>query len=210
MEKGNVLYAKKGEYRFQEVFFNGHPANKQNPNPPPPPKPKKTDPPPEKPPEKPPESPPPKKEIKIPNVVKSKKVRHGFLKFIIFLLVVTVLAVAGGVTALLSRIDYARDNPDHAAVEEVAGTLQSDSQIQNIMIFGLDDHFDDDNGRADTMMLISIDKKHNALKQVSFLRDLYLPIFNQGEDKLNAAFAYGGAKLAIETIEYNFKIKNRY
>ena len=33
MEKGNVLYAKKGEYRFQEVFFNGHPANKQNPNP---------------------------------------------------------------------------------------------------------------------------------------------------------------------------------
>ena len=207
MEKGNVLYAKKGEYRFQEVFFNGHPANKQNPNPPPPPKPKKTDPPPEKPPEKPPESPPPKKEIKIPNVVKSKKVRHGFLKFIIFLLVVTVLAVAGGVTALLSRIDYARDNPDHAAVEEVAGTLQSDSQIQNIMIFGLDDHFDDDNGRADTMMLISIDKKHNALKQVSFLRDLYLPIFNQGEDKLNAAFAYGGAKLAIETIEYNFKIK---
>ena len=54
MEKGNVLYAKKGEYRFQEVFFNGHPANKQNPNPPPPPKPKKTDPPPEKPPEKPP------------------------------------------------------------------------------------------------------------------------------------------------------------
>ena len=207
MEKGNVLYDKKGEYRFQEVFFNGHPANKQNPNPPPPPKPKKTDPPPEKPPEKPPESPPPKKEIKIPNVVKSKKVRHGFLKFIIFLLVVTVLAVAGGVTALLSRIDYARDNPDHAAVEEVAGTLQSDSQIQNIMIFGLDDHFDDDNGRADTMMLISIDKKHNALKQVSFLRDLYLPIFNQGEDKLNAAFAYGGAKLAIETIEYNFKIK---
>ena len=207
MEKGNVLYAKKGEYRFQEVFFNGHPANKQNPNPPPPPKPKKTDPPPEKPPEKPPESPPPKKEIKIPNVVKSKTVRHGFSKFIIFLLVVTVLAVAGGVTALLSRIDYARDNPDHAAVEEVAGTLQSDNQIQNIIIFGLDNHFDDDNGRADTMMLISIDKKHNALKQVSFLRDLYLPIFNQGEDKLNAAFAYGGAKLAIETIEYNFKIK---
>ena len=210
MEKGNVLYAKKGEYRFQEVFFNGHPANKQNPNPPPPPKPKKTDSPekpPENQPEKPPESPPPKKEIKIPNIVKSKKVRHGFLKFIIFLLIIVVLALAGGVTALLSRVDYARDNPDHAAVEEVAGTLQSDSQIQNIMIFGLDDHFDDDNGRAYTMMLISIDKKHNALKQVSFLRDLYLPIFNQGEDKLNAAFAYGGAKLAIETIEYNFKIK---
>ena len=210
MEKGNVLYAKKGEYRFQEVFFNGHPANKQNPNPPPPPKPKKTDPPekpPENQPEKPPESPPPKKEIKIPNIVKSKKVRHGFLKFIIFLLIIVVLALAGGVTALLSRVDYARDNPDHAAVEEVAGTLQSDNQIQNIIIFGLDNHFDDDNGRADTMMLISIDKKHNALKQVSFLRDLYLPIFNQGEDKLNAAFAYGGAKLAIETIEYNFKIK---
>ena len=207
MQKENVLYAKKGEYRFQEVFFNGHPANKKNPNPPPPTRPKKTEPP-EQPPEPPPENPPPpKKERKPPNPERRRKIRHGFLKLMIFLIIVSVLALAGGIAVLISRIDYTRNNPDHAAVEEVAGELKTDNQIQNIMIFGLDDHFDDDNGRADTMMLISIDKKHNALKQISFLRDLYLPIFKQGEDKLNAAFSLGGAKLAIETIEYNFKIK---
>ena len=207
MQKENVLYAKKGEYRFQEVFFNGHPANKKNPNPPPPKRPKKTEPP-EQPPEPPPENPPPpKKERKPPNPERRRKIRHGFLKLMIFLIIVSVLALAGGIAVLISRIDYTRNNPDHAAVEEVAGELKTDNQIQNIMIFGLDDHFDDDNGRADTMMLISIDKKHNALKQISFLRDLYLPIFKQGEDKLNAAFSLGGAKLAIETIEYNFKIK---
>ena len=205
MQKENVLYAKKGEYRFQEVFFNGHPANKKNPNPPPPKRPKKTEPP-EQPPEPPPENPPPpKKERKPPNPERRRKIRHGFLKLMIFLIIVSVLALAGGIAVLISRIDYTRNNPDHAAVEEVAGELKTDNQIQNIMIFGLDDH--DDNGRADTMMLISIDKKHNALKQISFLRDLYLPIFKQGEDKLNAAFSLGGAKLAIETIEYNFKIK---
>ena len=207
MQKENVLYAKKGEYRFQEVFFNGHPANKKNPNPPPPKRPKKTEPP-EQPPEPPPENPPPpKRERKPPNPERRRKIRHGFLKLMIFLIIVSVLALAGGIAVLISRIDYTRNNPDHAAVEEVAGELKTDNQIQNIMIFGLDDHFDDDNGRADTMMLISIDKKHNALKQISFLRDLYLPIFKQGEDKLNAAFSLGGAKLAIETIEYNFKIK---
>ena len=207
MQKENVLYAKKGEYRFQEVFFNGHPANKKNPNPPPPKRPKKTEPP-EQPPEPPPENPPPpKKERKPPNPERRRKIRHGFLKLMIFLIIVSVLALAGGIAVLISRINYTRNNPDHAAVEEVAGELKTDNQIQNIMIFGLDDHFDDDNGRADTMMLISIDKKHNALKQISFLRDLYLPIFKQGEDKLNAAFSLGGAKLAIETIEYNFKIK---
>ena len=209
MQKENVLYAKKGEYRFQEVFFNGHPANKKNPNPPPPKRPKKTEPPeqpPEPPPEPPPENPPPpKRERKPPNPERRRKIRHGFLKLMIFLIIVSVLALAGGIAVLISRIDYTRNNPDHAAVEEVAGELKTDNQIQNIMIFGLDDH--DDNGRADTMMLISIDKKHNALKQISFLRDLYLPIFKQGEDKLNAAFSLGGAKLAIETIEYNFKIK---
>ena len=198
---------KKGEYRFQEVFFNGHPANKQNPHLPPPRKPKAPPPPPPPPP--PPENnpPPPEQEKKKPASAKSKKHKHIFLKLMIILTVLCILILTGGAFIIISRIEYVRDVPDHEAVTSAAGELKSDSQVYNIMIFGQDKHPDDENGRADTMLLISIDKKHHVLKQTSFLRDLYLPIFQKYEDKLNAAFAIGGAKLAVETIEYNFKIR---
>lgn len=201
----NVLYSKR-EYRFQEVFFNGHPVNKKNPNPPPPRKPKKTEqqPPPPPPPEN---EQPPKKNDDNANPPKQKKKRHGWLKFIVILVFLVLTAVVGGLSILISRVEYVRDNPDHAAVESAVGELKSDGNVQNIIIFGVDKHSEGENGRADTMMLISIDKKHHVIKQTSFLRDLYLPVFQKNEDKLNAAFAAGGAKLAVETIEYSFKIR---
>ena len=192
---------KKGEYRFQEVFFNGHPANKQNPHPPPPRKSKAAPPPP---PENPP--PPPVPEAKMPKE-RRKKHRHILLKLMIILTVLLILGGTGGAFIIISRIEYVRDVPDHEAVSDAVGELKSDSQVYNIMIFGQDKHQENENGRADTMLLISIDKKHHALKQTSFLRDMYLPIFGKYEDRLNAAFAIGGAKLAVETIEYNFRIK---
>ncbi len=75
------------------------------------------------------------------------------------------------------------------------------------MLFGEDNHKDDENGRADSMILLTIDKNNRKLKQTSFMRDLYLYIPGEGYNKLNAAFSLGGAKLACETIEYNFGIR---
>ena len=41
----------------------------------------------------------------------------------------------------------------------------------------------------------------------SFLRDCYVYIPAKGYNaKLNAAFAWGGAKMLMDTIEYNFKV----
>ncbi len=204
MEKGNVLYAKNEGYHFQEVFFNGHPVNKKNPNPPPPRKPKKADPPPPPPPENQPDNKQP------PPMRHRKKKKHGFFKFTLILILLIVLALVGGSLILISRIEYVRDTPDHEAVAKAVGELKTDDQVQNIIIFGVDNHAESENGRSDTMLLLSVDRKHHLIKQTSFLRDMYLPVFEQDEDKLNAAFAKGGAKLAIETIEYNFKIKIDY
>ena len=125
----------------------------------------------------------------------------------LILIFLIILALLGGSFILISRINYVRDTPDHEAVAKAVGELKSDDQVQNIIIFGVDNHAEGENGRSDTMLLLSVDKKHHLIKQTSFLRDIYLPVFEQGEDKLNAAFAIGGAKLAIETIEYSFKIK---
>lgn len=197
-------------YNFQEVFFKSHPVNKKNPNPPPPPKnQKKPEPAPEPPPESDGESQPTPepKRIFIPIEVEGRKKKHIFLKFLIWLVIIAVFVSFGGLFFLISRIDYIRENPDEEMIVKMVGELKSDSDVQNILIFGTDNHLQGQNGRSDSMILVSIDKKHKKIKQTSFLRDLYLPIVGSSEGKLNSAFAIGGAKLAVETVEYNFRIK---
>lgn len=134
---------------------------------------------------------------------KAKKI----LKSILIIILVLVLLLVGYVALIVFRINYSGDSPDTASVEAEIGELKSSPDVQNIMLFGADNHAEDENGRSDSMILLSIDKKHHKLKQTSFLRDLYLTIPGYGEDRLNAAYSYGGAALAVETIEYNFGIK---
>jgi LCP family protein required for cell wall assembly len=54
-------------------------------------------------------------------------------------------------------------------------------------------------GRTDTMMLLHTGSGGTTL--VSLPRDSYVPIPGHGHNKLNAAFAYGGPKLLIQTVE---------
>lgn len=53
--------------------------------------------------------------------------------------------------------------------------------------------------RSDTIMLWRIGGGHNA--RLSIPRDVVVEIPGHGQDKINAAYAYGGASLAIETVE---------
>lgn len=94
-------------------------------------------------------------------------------------------------------------------VEE--GELLQDSKVLNVMLFGEDNHGEDEHGRSDTMIMLSIDNRHKKLKLTSFQRDTYVYIPDYGYNKINASYTYGGAKLSIQTIEANFGIKiDRY
>ena len=91
------------------------------------------------------------------------------------------------------------------------GQLLQDSKVLNVMLFGEDNKGEDDHGRTDTMILMSVDNRHKKLKLTSFQRDTYVYIPGYGNDKINAAYTIGGPKLTIQTIEANFGIKiDRY
>lgn len=91
------------------------------------------------------------------------------------------------------------------------GELLQDSKVLNVMLFGEDNSGGDTYGRSDTMIMMSIDNRHKKLKLTSFQRDTYVYIPGYGYNKINASYTYGGAKLAIQTIEANFGIKiDRY
>lgn len=83
----------------------------------------------------------------------------------------------------------------------------SESYVESVLFIGTDGRSVDDRGRSDSMILVSLNKKTNEIIMTSFLRDSYVNIPGRGMDKLNAAYAYGGAELLMDTIERNFNVK---
>lgn len=77
-------------------------------------------------------------------------------------------------------------------------------EIVNIALFGVDRRNENDRGRSDAMIIATLDLKHKKVKLTSLMRDLYVPVDGHGYTKLNHAYAYGGAELAIKTINQNF------
>ncbi len=97
------------------------------------------------------------------------------------------------------------------SIDTYSGTLLSDPMILNIMLFGEDTRKGATSGQSDTMILFSIDTRHKKLKMLSFMRDTYLEIPGYGTNRINAAYTYGGASLAVQTIQANYGIKiDRY
>lgn len=95
------------------------------------------------------------------------------------------------------------DHLDEVSVVE--GDAVFDKEISNILLIGADSF--EGTSRSDSMMLVSIDNRNKKIKITSLMRDMYVAIPNKSSNKLNAAYCWGGAKLLVETIEYNFKIK---
>lgn len=92
---------------------------------------------------------------------------------------------------------------------ESSGSLLNDPYVLNIMLFGTDRYGDE--GLSDTMILLSIDNRHQKIKLTSFLRDTYISIPGVTSHKLNYAYAVGGAGLSIQTIESNYGVQiDRY
>ncbi|MGG6310576.1 LCP family protein [Paenibacillus macerans] len=83
-------------------------------------------------------------------------------------------------------------------------TIPNEGKIMNIALFGTDNRDENERGRSDTMIILTLDFQLQKVKIISLMRDLWVPIDSHGFAKLNAAYAYGGPKLAIKTINQVF------
>lgn len=87
-----------------------------------------------------------------------------------------------------------------------SGTLE-ESYVTNILLIGTDARDAAvENGRSDSMIMLSINSRSRTIYLTSFMRDAYVEIPGHGGAKLNAAYAYGGADLLMDTLEYNYHI----
>ncbi len=78
--------------------------------------------------------------------------------------------------------------------------------VSNILLLGLDSRSSKVTGRSDTIMLLTVDIEHKTIKLTSFLRDTYVEIPGQKNNRLNSAYVFGGYDLLAKTLYKNFGV----
>lgn len=119
--------------------------------------------------------------------------------FIIFCLLLTLFA---GVGYLLASQFIFGNNPFIADSEEERQKQEEEilKDRMNFLLLGVDAREGEKNTRADTIMLVSVDKEHNRIALLSMPRDTRVKIPGHGYEKINAANVYGGPELAMKTV----------
>lgn len=137
-----------------------------------------------------------------------KKRRKSFWGRLLRFLIVLAAIVLIGLYFLVNQV-YGRMN--YEAVDSVKGESYKEDGVINILLIGNDSRENGEDGRSDAMILLSVSSKTKTIQMTSLLRDMYVEIPGHDGNRLNAAYAYGGPELLMETIEQNFGIRvNRY
>ncbi len=148
-------------------------------------------------------SPPPRRKRKKNSGANKAK---NIFRAVIAVILVAVIGAGCFVGNAMGKVTY-DDKRKNQYVSR--SDLAHSSSVTNILLLGVDarNPKDDTASRSDSMMLISIDKAHNCVKMVSFLRDtwVYIPCIDK-KQRLNAACQYDGYNGVVDTIEYNFGI----
>ena len=85
-------------------------------------------------------------------------------------------------------------------------SLERVREMRHILLLGIDARPGETTGRSDTMVIVTLDGDGDVIKLTSLMRDLYVEIPGRKNNRLNAAYVFGGPSLLMETIERNFGV----
>lgn len=132
-----------------------------------------------------------------------RKKKHPVRNLILWLILIFVLAVAG-------TVGYAYYKAQ-STVKEINSPLKNTSENIakkkpfSVLLLGTDDDLNNKGrnraGLSDTMILVTVNPQTNKTYMLSLPRDTRVPIVGHGtEEKINSAFAHGGAQMAVDTV----------
>lgn len=135
---------------------------------------------------------------------KRKKRRKGLKIFLIILAAILVICLGIGIAVALwlnSVSDSMKmSDQDQAALNGVL-TESSVNDPYYVLLLGSDARESDVASRSDTMILARVDARAGKVTLVSIPRDTKVEIPGHGTQKINAAYAFGGAAGAVEAVE---------
>ena len=141
----------------------------------------------------------------------TKKKNKGIKIFgIILLVILAIFVLSAGfgwwfLNNKLAQVNYEGLSEEQIEVNE--GVNLKKEGYRNIAIFGVDSRADTyDDTRSDCIIIASLNEKTKDVKLISVYRDSYLNIDGHGLDKVTHAFAFGGAELAINTLNKNLDL----
>ena len=122
-------------------------------------------------------------------------------------LLAVVLAVAGAAWWAVRNVSNSIERiPDAFEIPEEARPAPAEDGSLNILLAGLDSEdsgeaFEKGEARTDAVMILHVDQKREKAYLISIPRDTWVPIPGYGENKINAAYSFGGPSLYVQTIE---------
>ena len=138
---------------------------------------------------------------------KKKKKKSELKKFLIVVFLLVALLGVG----LYQLVGVVYGKMNYGEIASVTDQPMQEDGVVNILLIGNDSRENGADGRSDAMILLSISSKTKKIYLTSLLRDMYVEIPGHDDNRLNAAYSFGGAELLMETVEKNFDIPvNRY
>jgi LCP family protein required for cell wall assembly len=137
--------------------------------------------------------------------------KHRLRRVLAVLVAFVLLVVVGGGAAYLLFLNHkVSSNVQHEALLPTPGVSGAPAaptkkpaarDAQNILFIGSDARAGLAGARSDVIVLMHVAGDRKTVTLVHFPRDLYVDVPGHGKDKINAAFAYGGAPLLVRTLQ---------
>lgn len=145
-----------------------------------------------------------------------KKSRKLWLKIPLIIILIIVLAIGGYAFSVYQNAKKTVNDRMHDPVETIDTDLTKkklqDTEKINILLLGIDSEGEgNQQGRSDAMMVMRLDPEKDAISIVSIPRDARTEIVGRDmQDKINHAFAFGGANMSVATVENFLDIELDY
>ena len=125
------------------------------------------------------------------------------LIIILVLILLSIFLFISGKWGKVNKVDL---NKEDIAVS--TGVEDNLANFRNVAILGIDSREDtySKGNRSDCIIIASINNNTKDVKMVSVYRDTYVQIEGHGLDKITHAYSYGGAELALNTLNTNLDL----
>lgn len=111
--------------------------------------------------------------------------------------------VVGGITLYLydSVKDTATGMHEDIKTNKPKPKVSDGNEPISILLMGVDER-ENDRGRSDTLIVMTLNPKTNSMQMISIPRDTRTEIIGRGKmDKINHSYAFGGTQMTMDTVE---------